>query len=137
MPRHDLYHDIVKNALTKDGWIITHDPLMLGDTELRVYADLCATKTSSSNQTQTLAIEIKVFGTYSNITELERAIGQYVLYRSILKHSHSLMKTYLAIPSEIYHTFFQKQIIQNLICDENIYLLIFNPHTATIEQWNP
>ncbi len=26
MPAQDLYHNIVKNALLKDGWTITHDP---------------------------------------------------------------------------------------------------------------
>ncbi len=29
MPARDFYHDAVKNALTKDGWTITHDPLTL------------------------------------------------------------------------------------------------------------
>lgn len=27
----DLYHNIVRNALIKDGWIITHDPFRLKD----------------------------------------------------------------------------------------------------------
>jgi len=27
MPALDLYHDTVKNALIKDGWTITDDPL--------------------------------------------------------------------------------------------------------------
>jgi hypothetical protein len=27
MPARDRYHDQVKNALTKDGWTITDDPL--------------------------------------------------------------------------------------------------------------
>ncbi|MBA4182514.1 MAG: fatty-acid synthase, partial [Acidobacteria bacterium] len=27
MPAKDIYHDTVKNALIKDGWTITHDPL--------------------------------------------------------------------------------------------------------------
>ncbi|NES81813.1 MAG: hypothetical protein F6K10_10645 [Moorea sp. SIO2B7] len=26
MAAHDIYHQSVKNALIKDGWIITHDP---------------------------------------------------------------------------------------------------------------
>nr|WP_286392563.1 element excision factor XisH family protein [Pseudanabaena mucicola] len=26
MSARDLFHDIVKNALQKDGWTITHDP---------------------------------------------------------------------------------------------------------------
>ena len=29
MPARDIYHEAVKNALVKDGWTITHDPLRL------------------------------------------------------------------------------------------------------------
>jgi len=29
MPARDFYHDIVRNALVKDGWTITHDPYPL------------------------------------------------------------------------------------------------------------
>ena len=29
MPARDIYHDCVRNALKKDGWTITHDPLTL------------------------------------------------------------------------------------------------------------
>ncbi|MEH2321188.1 element excision factor XisH family protein [Nostoc sp.] len=29
MPSRDIYHNHVKNALLKDGWTITHDPLKL------------------------------------------------------------------------------------------------------------
>ncbi|MBR8827130.1 MAG: xisH family protein [Gomphosphaeria aponina SAG 52.96 = DSM 107014] len=29
MPAKDIYHNNVKNALIKDGWNITHDPLRL------------------------------------------------------------------------------------------------------------
>ena len=37
MPRRDLYHDTVRNALIKDGWTIAHDPYVLGDAELYVF----------------------------------------------------------------------------------------------------
>jgi len=29
MSAKDRYHNCVKNALIKDGWVITHDPLRL------------------------------------------------------------------------------------------------------------
>jgi hypothetical protein len=135
MPRRDLYHNTVRNALIKDGWTITRDPFMLGDPKLRVYADLCVTKTTDTDAQITLTIEVKVFGTASHATELEKAVGQYVLYRSILKHANSPIQTYLAIPTQIHRTFFQHRIVQNLIKDEQIRLLIFNPDTETIEQW--
>lgn len=42
MPRHDIYHDTVKNALVKDGWTITHDPLVLPFGQRKVYVDIGA-----------------------------------------------------------------------------------------------
>lgn len=29
MSRKDTFYDIVRRALEKDGWIVTHDPLLL------------------------------------------------------------------------------------------------------------
>ncbi|NEO87671.1 MAG: fatty-acid synthase [Spirulina sp. SIO3F2] len=135
MPRRDLYHNNVRNALVKEGWSITHDPLMLGDSELRVYPDLGAEKNIAERGVRTLVIEIKVFGTIGQLSELQKAIGQYVLYRSILRRSSSTRLPYLAIPSIAYQGLFQKKIIQNLIEDESIHLIVFNPFTEVIEQW--
>ena len=44
MPQYDLYHDTVKNALVKDGWIITDDPFLIAYKGVRLYADLGAEK---------------------------------------------------------------------------------------------
>ncbi|NER01009.1 MAG: fatty-acid synthase, partial [Cyanothece sp. SIO2G6] len=74
MPRRDLYHDVVRNALVKEGWTVTHDPLILGDIELRVYPDLGAEKNVAERGQRTLAIEIKVFGTIGQLSELQKAI---------------------------------------------------------------
>jgi hypothetical protein len=40
MPAKDIYHDTVKNALIKDGWTITHDPLVLRWGTTDVFIDL-------------------------------------------------------------------------------------------------
>ncbi len=37
MPRHDLYHDVVKRALVKEGWTITDDPLLLKFDDSKLY----------------------------------------------------------------------------------------------------
>ena len=41
MPARDMYHTAVKNALIKDGWTITHDPLTLelGNSHLFIIVD--------------------------------------------------------------------------------------------------
>lgn len=44
MPRRNVYHEVVKNALIKDGWTITDDPLILSYGDRELYADLGAEK---------------------------------------------------------------------------------------------
>ena len=44
MPAKDIYHDTVKNALIKDGWTITNDPLSLKIGKKDIYIDLAAEK---------------------------------------------------------------------------------------------
>ena len=38
----DLYHDLVKRALKKDGWEITHDPYELRVGGVEMYVDIGA-----------------------------------------------------------------------------------------------
>jgi hypothetical protein len=42
MPARDLYHEILKSALIKEGWKITDDPFVMEYKGLRLYADLAA-----------------------------------------------------------------------------------------------
>ena len=42
MPAKDIYHNTVKIALQKNGWIITHDPFPLKIGKKRLSADLGA-----------------------------------------------------------------------------------------------
>lgn len=42
MARRDVYHYHVKEALIKDGWTITDDPLNLTSGGVELYADLGA-----------------------------------------------------------------------------------------------
>jgi hypothetical protein len=66
MPQYDLYHNEVKNALIKDGWVITDDPFTLEYKGLRLYADLGAEKLLAAEKMhQKIIIEIKVFNSYT------------------------------------------------------------------------
>ncbi len=65
----DAYHDIVKRALEKNGWRITHDPLVLEFEDLRVLADLGAEQIyASEDNKDKIAVEIKVLGGISKIS---------------------------------------------------------------------
>lgn len=136
MPQYDLYHHEVKNALTKEGWIITDDPYTLEYKGLRLYADLGAEKLlAAEKEEQKIVIEIKVFNSLSQITELQKAIGQYNMYQSILNRISPERKLFLAISEEVYNDFFQRPAIQDILSDQNIHLMVFNPDQEVIRQW--
>ena len=58
----DLFHDAVRNALIKDGWQITEDPLFLKIGGVELYIDLGAEKLiAAERNNEKIAVEIKSF----------------------------------------------------------------------------
>ncbi|MCM0589382.1 MAG: element excision factor XisH family protein [Gloeotrichia echinulata DVL01] len=136
MPQYDLYHNEVKNALVKDGWVITDDPFTLEYKGLRVYADLGAEKLLADDKMQEkIVIEIKVFNSPSLITELEKTLGQYSIYLSLLRRIDPQRKLYLAISEAVYQDFFLKPAIQDILSDQPLKYIIFDPIMEVILQW--
>jgi hypothetical protein len=136
MPQKDLYHEPVRRALIKDGWTITDDPFVIQYKELRLYADLAAERPLAAEKSgRKIVVEIKVFGTPSPVTELERAIGQYALYRSALKRMEPERELFLAIAEDIYQDFFAQLAIREVMADYGIRLLVFEPTGEEILSW--
>jgi hypothetical protein len=50
MPRKDFFHQVVRQALEKDGWIITADPLDLTIGEVELFADLGADRVIAADR---------------------------------------------------------------------------------------
>ncbi|MEL7510045.1 MAG: element excision factor XisH family protein [Cyanobacteria bacterium J06554_1] len=60
MPRRDTYHTAVKQALVKDGWTITDDPLHLKWGRKDMYIDLGASQLlAAQRQECKIAVEVK------------------------------------------------------------------------------
>jgi len=61
MPAKDAYHDVVLQALKKEGWTITDDPLTLQlDESVNVYLDIGAENLlAAEKQGQRIAVEVK------------------------------------------------------------------------------
>ena len=62
MSAKDIFHNIVKVALEKEGWKITHDPLFFQLSEqIRIKLDLGAQKLiAAETDRQKIAVELKV-----------------------------------------------------------------------------
>lgn len=116
MPAKDIFHDTVRSALEKDGWVITADPLYIkvGGTEM--YIDLTAEKLIAAQKAdRKIAVEIKSFLRESEMTEFHLALGQFLNYRLALKQKLPDIILYLAIPTDTYDTLFQRQFIQDTV----------------------
>ena len=132
----DAYHDIVKRALLKDGWIITHDPFVLKYKDLTVFADLGAEKIFVQDQNESkIIVEIKVFGGKSKTTEFEKAKGQYDIYLFALRKNEINRILFLAISKEIYESIFLRPSIQEIVAEEKMNLLVFDTEKEEVVRW--
>jgi hypothetical protein len=99
----DLFHEVVKTALIKDGWQITDDPLFLKVGGVDFFIDLDAEKLlAAERDDEKIAVEIKSFINTSTIADFHLAIGQFINYRTALKLKNPDRKLFLAIPDNAY-----------------------------------
>ena len=133
----DAFHQQVKNALIKDGWIITNDPLIIRISEaIKVQIDLATESAiAAERDTEKIAVEIKSFIAGSDINEFHTALGQYLNYCQALEENEPERIVYLAIPSETYLDFFQLPFVQRAIQRYQVKLIIYDPKHEEIQQW--
>ena len=138
MPAKDIYHDTVKRALQKEGWIITHDPFPLQIGRKRLSADLGAERLINAEKgTQKIVVEVKSFVGRSDVKDLEQALGQYILYRQVLNEMRIDRSLYLAISQPIFNSVFTIELGQVLLKNQIIKLIVFDDKSEAIVQWIP
>ena len=138
MPARDIYHAAVRAALDKDGWLITHDPMMLSWGKADVYIDLGAELLIAAEKaSRRIAVEIKSFTGPSPIQDLRNALGQFILYNDILARLEPDRDLYLAVDRDVFEDLFEDPIGQLLLDNGRIRLLVFNPQEEEIEKWLP
>lgn len=136
MPAKDYIHDAVKNALIKDGWIITHDPYLIRYEEVTLSADLGAEHPLAAERAgQKIVVEVKSFIGISPIHELKIALGQYDIYLGFLEIIAPERKLYIAVSQKIYQEFFQLKAIQALMRRYQTPLIVVNVTTEEIVTW--
>jgi XisH protein len=132
----DLFHDVVKTALIKDGWRITDDPLFLKVGGVDFFIDLGAEKLLAAERDgKKIAVEIKSFINTSSLADFHLAIGQFINYRVALKVADPERKLFLAIPDIAYKTFFQKEFPRMVIQQYELELFVYDIENEVIVLW--
>ena len=132
MSLQEIHYDKVKSALIKDGWAITHDPLRLfwdgRERKIELEPVLGAEKAG-----QLIAVMIGSFVGPSDVSDLERALGQYLMYQLALKQQQPGCVLYLALSEEPWYNVFAEPI--GKLALERMRLLVFSSTDSTIQRW--
>lgn len=133
----DVFHQEVRNALEKDGWVITHDPFTIRISEaVKLQIDLAAENAiAAERDSEKIAVEIKSFTTDSDISAFHTALGQYLNYCQALEEQEPDRIVYLAVPFETYQDFFQLPFIQRALVRYQVKLIIYAPKQEEIRLW--
>lgn len=136
MPAKDKFHEAVKNALLKENWKITNDPLTFKIEGINISIDLGAEKVIGAEKNgEKIAVEIKSFISPSPLTDFHSALGQFLNYRLFLEEEEPNRQIFLAIPFETYKEFFQKNIIRKAVDVNQIKIIVYDSVNEVIELW--
>ncbi len=136
MAAKDLFHDAVRQALLKEDWIITADPLKIKIEGVKLEIDLAADKVLAAQKAgQKIAVEIKSFLNASAITDFHAALGQFLNYRLALQMSESDRILYLAVPIDTFESFFQEKFTQEAVNVYQVKLIIYDPVKEVVVEW--
>ncbi len=132
----DFYHENVKEALKKDGWLITHDPYPMKVDDIGYEIDFGAEPLIAAEKEETkIAVEVKSFVGPSTVNEFHKAVGQFNDYYVALEINDPNRVLFLAIPEGIWFRFFQKPVIQKSLDRIQAKIVVYNQHKNEIVQW--
>ncbi len=132
----DIYHDVVRQALEADGWTITDDPFPVSYGDHNLFVDLGAQRLIAAERAdEKIAVEIKSFIGRSPVNDLENALGQFMLYRSILQQNEPDRQLYLAVEVRVAEGIFASALGRLALDDFTLRIIVFDEDTARIQQW--
>lgn len=134
----DIFHDAVKAALEKEGWLITHDPYTINIPEFRPRQeiDLGAEKMiAAQKDIEKIAVEVKSFVQPSIVYDFHAALGQYLNYLLGLKRQEPERVLYLAVPIRAKVLFEEMGLIIESIETYGVKMIVYEERTQTIVSW--
>lgn len=135
MPALDSCHPHIVHALEKDGWLVSERSPSVSHEGRTVFIDIFAARANNGHSQQVLLVEVKCFPDRESTTrDLYTALGQYLIYRSLLAERDIDTPLYLALPQSAYDEIFDVTV-QRAIRDNRINMVIVHLDTEVIVRW--
>jgi len=136
MAAKDIFHAAVRQALIKEQWVITADPLVIKINKVKLEIDLAAEKIFAAEKAgRKIAVEVKSFVSSSVISDFHLALGQFLNYRLALQMKEPDRMIYLAVPLDTFNSFFQEIFVQEAMKIYQLKLIIYEPNKEEIVEW--
>lgn len=90
---------------------------------------------AAQKHTIKIAVEIKSFVGHSEVHDFYKALGQFKTYLRIMRKTDRNRILFLAVPIDIYTSFFSSDFGQEAIQEENLRMVIFDPLKNTVVLW--
>ncbi len=101
-----------------------------------MYVDLGAERLIGAEKgMQKIAVEVKTFAGPSELADLEQALGQYVVYRTVLRKREPDRALFLAVPHVVLYDVFEEPLGELLIEHNAIKVMSFDPQQERIVTW--
>jgi XisH protein len=112
-------------------------PAHPGVRRAHLYVDLgLAEPTIAATQAgREIAVEIQSFVGKSVINDLHRAVGQCLVYQTILDEIRSGLPLYLAVPEDVYRNLFTDQLGQLVLTRLIRRLVVFDAGSQKVIRW--
>lgn len=138
MPARNRHHDTVVAGLIADGWTITADPLTVSIGSRQLFVDLAAERAvtvAAERDGRRIAVEVQSFVSRSNMDDLHRAVGQFVVYRTVLKDTHADHVLYLAVDEGTFGGVSSEPLGEMVIAELPLRLVVFRTSDGGIVRW--
>jgi len=136
MATKNFYHPLVVDALARDGWTITHDPLSLrlagDDTPVDVGA---ACLLGAARGEERIAVEFDSLTSASEPRDLEAALGLLVQCGDALARVEPERALFLAVREQVYRDLFEEPVGEPLLGDGRVRLIVVDEARREIVRW--
>jgi hypothetical protein len=119
-------------AMQKAGWTVSPKPYVLRlDRKYRLHIDLEA----QNDDKHIVLIEVKCFSdTKAETVDLYHALGQYLIYRSLLKQQNLELELFLAVPNHAYRSVFARMGMPS-IEENDVKIIVVDIEREEILEW--
>ena len=126
----------MRRALEKEGWTITHDSYYIPVDDTTIQIDLAAeTPIAAEKDNRRIAVEIKSFLRDSLIVNLQPAIGQYGVYRTLMRRHEPERTLYLALPQRVQERLLSDADYRAILREMQVRLIFYEPDEEVLSEW--